>query len=64
MFPSWINPGTAGRGAVFLGDGDHQPKVGFDHFLLGLMGLALALLHGLDDAAVAVISSPVSEASA
>src|SRR5262245_60021476 len=38
--------------AVFLDDGDHQAKVGFHQFLLGLTGLALALLHGLDDAAV------------
>src|SRR5262245_35648878 len=37
---------------VFLDDGDHQAKVGFHHFLLGLTGLTLALLHGLDDAAV------------
>src|SRR5262245_31417444 len=38
--------------AVFLDDGDHQAKVGFHQFLLGLTGLALTLLHGLDDAAV------------
>src|SRR5262249_17063172 len=38
--------------AVFLGNVDHQAKVGFHHFLLGLTGLALALLHDLDDAAV------------
>src|SRR5271166_4957082 len=37
---------------VLLGDGDHEPKVGLDHLLLGLPGLALALLHGLHDAAV------------
>src|SRR5262245_3907645 len=38
--------------AIFLDDGDYQAKVGFYHFLLGLTDLALALLHGLDDAAV------------
>src|SRR5262245_42218542 len=37
---------------VFLDDGDHQAKVGFHQFLLGLTGLALALLYGLDDAAI------------
>src|SRR5215470_17034802 len=37
---------------IFLGDGDDQAEIGLDHFLLGLVGLALALLHGLDDAAV------------
>ena len=39
---------------VFLGDGDHEAQVGLDHFLLGLTGLALALLDGLDDAAIVV----------
>ena len=37
---------------VFLGDGNDEAQVGLDHFLLRLTGLALALLHGLDDAAV------------
>ena len=36
---------------VFLGDRDDETQVGLDHFLLGLAGFALALLHGLDDAA-------------
>jgi hypothetical protein len=36
---------------VFLGDRDHEAQVGLDHFLLGLPGFALALLHRLDDAA-------------
>ena len=36
---------------VLLGDGDDEAKVGLHHLLLGLAGLALALLHGLDDAA-------------
>ena len=36
---------------VFLGDGDHEAQVGLDHFLLGVAGLALALLHLVDDAA-------------
>ncbi len=39
---------------VFLGDGDHQAQVRLDHLLLGLTSLALALLNGLDDAAVVV----------
>ncbi len=39
---------------VFLGNRDHQAQVGLDHFLLGLTGLALALLHLLDDAAIVV----------
>ncbi|MEY4487987.1 MAG: hypothetical protein RIQ79_495, partial [Verrucomicrobiota bacterium] len=36
---------------VFLGDRDHQPQVGFDHFLLGDARLALALLDHVDDPA-------------
>ena len=36
---------------VFLGDRDNQPEVGLDHFLLGLRRLALALLHGRNNAA-------------
>src|SRR5579871_2780585 len=36
---------------VFLGDGDDEAQVGFDHFLLGLARLALALLHHLHDLA-------------
>jgi hypothetical protein len=39
---------------VFLGDGDDQAQIGLDHFLLGLTGFALALLHRLDDAAIVV----------
>ena len=37
---------------VFLCDRDDEPKVGFDHFLLRLPCLALAFLHGFDDAPV------------
>ena len=36
---------------VLLGDGDDEAQVGLHHLLLGLARLALALLHGLDDAA-------------
>ena len=36
---------------VFLGDRDHQPQIGLDHLLLGLPGLALALLDLVHDAA-------------
>src|SRR5262249_31487576 len=36
---------------VFLGDRDHETKVGFHHFLLGLARLALALLHAVHDLA-------------
>ena len=39
---------------VFLGDGDDEAKIGLNHFLLGLTGLALALLHGLDNAAIII----------
>ena len=37
---------------VLLGDRDHEAEVGFDHFLLGDRGFALALLHLVDDAAI------------
>src|SRR5690606_12557338 len=43
---------------VFLGDRDDEAQVGLDHFLLGLTGLALALLNHLDDAAVVVDRHP------
>ncbi len=36
---------------VFLGDRNHQTKVGLDHFLLGLARLALALLHAVHNLA-------------
>ena len=36
---------------VFLGDRDDEAEVGFDHLLLGLAGLALALLHEVHDLA-------------
>ncbi len=35
---------------VFLGDGDHQAKIGFHHLLLRHAGFALALAHLLVDA--------------
>ena len=34
---------------VLLGYGDHQPEVGFDHFLLGATRLGLANRHGAVD---------------
>src|SRR3546814_19206390 len=37
---------------VFLGDGDDETQVRFDHFLLGDAGFALALLNALHDAAI------------
>src|SRR5207249_11792109 len=36
---------------VFLRDGDNQAKVRFDHLLLRLSALPLALLYGVHDAA-------------
>ena len=36
---------------VFLRNRDHQAQVRLDHFLLGLPGFALALLHDLHDTA-------------
>src|SRR5947209_7642723 len=36
---------------VLLRDRDHETEVGFHHLLLGLTGLALALLHGVHDLA-------------
>ena len=36
---------------VFLGDRNHQTQIGLDHFLLGLAGFALALLHAVHDLA-------------
>ena len=36
---------------VFLGNGNYETQIGLDHFLLGLTGFALALLHHLDDLA-------------
>ena len=32
---------------VFLGDGNHQAQVGFDQFLLGLVGFGLAAMDDL-----------------
>src|SRR5262249_947366 len=34
---------------VFFCDGNNEAQVGLDHFLLGLAGFALALLHHLND---------------
>src|SRR3974390_1824329 len=36
---------------VFFRDRDDEAQIGLDHFLLGLTGLALALLHGVHDLA-------------
>jgi hypothetical protein len=50
MLPSWIRSRNC-RPRVFLGDRDHEPQIGLDHFLLGLARLALALLHAVHDLA-------------
>src|SRR5262245_1882447 len=51
--PPGSNPGTAGRGCcIFLAMEITKRRLASTNFLLGLMGLALPLLHGLDDAAV------------
>ena len=33
---------------VFLGNRNHQPQIGFDHFAFGARGFTLATLDGLD----------------